>query len=75
MVTIEQARKGQRIPQAELAARIGLSRSALSRLENGHRVQRSTFLLVCQALGISPDAVEGVKLYSGADQAARRKQA
>lgn len=77
MVTIKEERKRRRIRQGELAARIGLSASALSRLENGHPVQRSTFLLVCQALGISPDAVDkdSFTLYSGAEREARKKGA
>lgn len=53
-------RKAARMSQAELANRTGLSRGAISRIENGvHRPRLSTRCLLARALSRAPEELFG----------------
>lgn len=59
-VTLAQYRKAAGLTQAELSARTGLSRAAVSRLENGiHRPRLSTRCLLAHALKCRPEQLFG----------------
>jgi transcriptional regulator with XRE-family HTH domain len=74
MPTLAELRTERNLSQIDLAGLTGLSTSAISRLENGHPIQKTTLTLVCQALGVSPSDVTGVNLYSAVQAAAKRKK-
>lgn len=62
MSTIRELRVARNMPQAELAARAGISYPVINRMENGKPVNRLSFELVCKVLGVNPADIEGVVL-------------
>jgi len=64
-MSIRAIREREGISQMQLATRAGVSLPVISRMETGKPVQSISFRVVCQALGVDPDAVTGVNLYSG----------
>lgn len=50
---IQEERKKQKITQKELATRLGVSTSEMSRLEKGPDMKVSTIIKVCKAMGVS----------------------
>lgn len=56
--TIATLRKERGWSQGELAIKASLSLKAVSRLETGRPVNKSTFALVCAALETSPEHVD-----------------
>ena len=52
-IRILEARREQRLPQAELANRPRITQQQLSRIENGMNFNIKTLLRLCDALGLS----------------------
>lgn len=64
MSTIRELRLARGISQNDLAYVSGLSYGAISRMERGKPVQRTTFHVVCNVLGVTPENVTGVVLVN-----------
>lgn len=60
MSTIRELRAVKNWSQQDLATHAHLTTAVVSRAENGRSVDKKTLYLICQALGVSEDAVEGV---------------
>jgi transcriptional regulator with XRE-family HTH domain len=53
---VRRTRQWQEVTQAELGARVGLSRTSITNLEKGRqRIQVHTLVAIADALGIQPD--------------------
>lgn len=74
MATLRDILYVKRISQTDLCRRTGLSLPAISRAVNGHSIHRMTLHTICRELGISPEDVEGVNVYSPAETAARLRK-
>lgn len=59
-MTIIEAREAKGLSQIELSAKTHVSPTVISKLENRHAVSRTSFLRICDALGVKPDQIEGV---------------
>lgn len=64
MPTIREIRESKGLSQTDLAVKSGVSIGTIGRIERQEPVQKSTVILVCQALNISPDNVEGVNIVN-----------
>lgn len=64
MPTIKELREERGWTQQELARRASLTHQTVSNLENGASVQRSTLVLLAQALGVDPEAISGVTVVN-----------
>lgn len=67
-MTIVETREAKGLSQVELAVKAHISPTIISKLENKHAVSRASFLRVCDALGVSPDHIEGVVLLQRGKQ-------
>lgn len=73
MATIKELRLALGISQTQLGMLAGgLSQPAIWRMETGKPVQPASFRAVCQALGVKPEEITGVKLHSAIAAAAKR---
>jgi transcriptional regulator with XRE-family HTH domain len=72
MPTIRELRQARGWSQFDLANASGVSNTAISRLERGIAVNRSTFRLLCIALNVPMEDVTGV-VVSDKVAAARRR--
>jgi transcriptional regulator with XRE-family HTH domain len=72
--TIRKARYALHWRQSELAAAAGVSVPVISRMENGHPIQSTSFKLVCLALGVRPENIEGVTIYDALEASVQRFQ-
>lgn len=66
-LTIAQHRRAALLTQEQLADRAGISRTALSRIENGvHEPRLTTQALIATALRVAPEEVLWPSQYRGA---------
>lgn len=77
MPTPYELRVQQNLSQRQLAELAGVSTPTISRMENGHNILVDKFKDICRALGVSPQEVTGVNVYSAvqARAVAKRKKA
>lgn len=73
MATIRELRLKQDISQGTLAVLAGVGSQTIWRAEAGQAIRKSNALAICQALNVSLEEVEGIKLFS-AVQAQNRKR-
>ena len=66
MPTIVDLRREKGLTQRELARQASVAYCTINRMENGRKVQRSSLILVCQALGVAPGEIVGVEVFSQA---------
>ena len=55
---IKKARKKQGLTQSELGERMGVKKSFVSKMENGHGMAYSTFVRAFQALGVTSASLD-----------------
>ena len=60
MSTVKELREAKGWSQVELAHESGVTVATISRLENGHPVNKATLKHISRALGVSFDKVTGV---------------
>lgn len=57
MHILRKIRKEQHMTTIELAAKLGMSTSTISKAENGCHIRYSTFRRICHGLGVDPNTV------------------
>ena len=60
MPTVKELREAKGWSQQELATRASVTIHTVGRMEKRKPVQRTSLVLVAQALGVTPEQVEGV---------------
>lgn len=74
MPTFSEIRVSQNLSQARVAELAGVSIATVNRAENGHAIQPDKFKAMCGVVGVSPNEVTGVIVYSAVQAAAKRKK-
>lgn len=64
MQTLRVARMEKSLTAQVVAMRARISPNTLSRAEHGKPIRYTTFVTICAAIGVSPEEIIGVKLYS-----------
>lgn len=73
MPTLKDILKAKHIRQADIMRKTGLSKSTISHACSGFPIQHTTIKLIAKEIGVAPEEIEGIEIYTAKGQNRTKK--